>query len=398
MAWMGQRWSMLVHLPVFLAAWLTLAFAPSAWLLQTSRFLLGVSGGVIEAASYSYVTELAHSRVRGQLVGTADTVRQLGVLMVYSLGSSGLSWREAALICGCVTTIPVGVGLLLLPNSPRWLATRGRVDECKESLAFFRGARYDCSSEMEAVVSQTNDEDGRRRRQDAAADPTHEGAADTEDLRPPRVPDVLRSVHGEHRGPLLRRPDLQRGQSQHQLLHERHSDRRRESRGHGLLSLRRRPAGAAAGADHGLPAVLRIPLPPRHILLPAEERREHGKGRLVPRPDDDGVYLRDVRGTPRPEPRARGAPADGGPKRRQLLTLLHLLLRDVPSLSLLPCDGISPGGGGGLLGVRRRVSHHRGRRGALHPGDSRQSLGEHCRNARRDQAIDVSKTRLRRTR
>lgn len=159
MAWMGQRWSMLVQLPVFLAAWLTLAFAPSAWLLQTSRFLLGVSGGVIEAASYSYVTELAHSRVRGQLVGTADTVRQLGVLMVYSLGSSGLSWREAALICGCVTTIPVGVGLLLLPNSPRWLATRGRVDECKESLAFFRGARYDCSSEMEAVVSQTNDED-----------------------------------------------------------------------------------------------------------------------------------------------------------------------------------------------------------------------------------------------
>lgn len=158
MAWMGQRWSMLVHLPVFLAAWLTHALAPSVWLLQTSRFFLGVSAGVIEAASYSYVTELAHSRVRGQLVGTADTVRQLGVLMVYSLGSSSLSWRQVALICGCVTTIPVGVGLLLLPNSPRWLATRGRMDECRASLAFFRGARYDCTSEMEAVVSQTKDD------------------------------------------------------------------------------------------------------------------------------------------------------------------------------------------------------------------------------------------------
>ncbi|XP_047471876.1 facilitated trehalose transporter Tret1-like [Penaeus chinensis] len=159
MAWMGQRWSMLVHLPVFLAASLALAFAPSVWLLQTSRFLLGVSGGVIEAASYSYVTELAHNRVRGKLVGTADTMRQLGVLIVYILGSTGLSWRKTALICGCVTTIPVGVGLLLLPNSPRWLATRGRMDECKESLAFFRGAQYDCSSEMEAIISQTKDDD-----------------------------------------------------------------------------------------------------------------------------------------------------------------------------------------------------------------------------------------------
>lgn len=159
MVWLGQRWSMLIHLPVFLAAWLTLAFAPSVWILQTSRFFLGVSAGVIEAASYSYVTELAHSRVRGRLVGTADTVRQLGVLIVYSLGSTSLSWRHAALVCGCVTTVPVCIGLLLLPNSPRWLATRGRLDECRKSLSFFRGAQYDCASELEAVVSQTKEED-----------------------------------------------------------------------------------------------------------------------------------------------------------------------------------------------------------------------------------------------
>lgn len=151
---LGQRVTLLLAMPLSLVLWLALAFSPAVWMVQVARTLLGVAQGLSGAAASNYVVEVAHTSVRGRFSGFIDTARQLGFLFAYVVGSTGLSWRHVSLVCGFVTAIPPFVGLLFLPNSPRWLVTRGRLEEAHKALKFYRGPRYDVRSELSTITEQ----------------------------------------------------------------------------------------------------------------------------------------------------------------------------------------------------------------------------------------------------
>ena len=83
-----------------------------------------------------------------------DLFRQLGFLFVYVVGSSGISWRQTSLLCGCVTTVVPFVAFWFLPNSPRWLATKSRLPEARSSLKFYRGEEYKIDQELDDITKQ----------------------------------------------------------------------------------------------------------------------------------------------------------------------------------------------------------------------------------------------------
>ncbi|XP_064108354.1 facilitated trehalose transporter Tret1-like [Macrobrachium nipponense] len=151
---LGQRVTLLITLPVLLLLWIALAFSTKVWLLLVIRAVLGAGQGFIGAASNNYVIEIAHSDIRGRLSGMTDTCRQLGFLLVYVIGTFGLTWRQISIACGIITTVPPFIGLCLLPNSPRWLVTRGRTEEAQEALAFYRGSSYNVKRELTNIVEQ----------------------------------------------------------------------------------------------------------------------------------------------------------------------------------------------------------------------------------------------------
>ncbi|XP_045619012.2 facilitated trehalose transporter Tret1-2 homolog [Procambarus clarkii] len=150
----GQRVTLLVAMPLSLVLWLALAFTPSVWLLLFLRALLGATQGLVGAASNNYVVEIAQKEIRGRLTGFTDTGRQVGFLLVYVVGSLDLTWREVMLVCGCITAVPPFIGLLFMPDSPRWLVTKGRLEEARKALAFFRGPRYDSQPEYDDIIQQ----------------------------------------------------------------------------------------------------------------------------------------------------------------------------------------------------------------------------------------------------
>ena len=98
--------------------------------------------------------------LRGKLVALMVTARQFGFLYVYSVGGSGLSWRKTAYICGASTTIIPFISLLLIPSSPRWLSTKGRFDDARKSLLFFRGSKYNCEKELNDIKFQMEENTG----------------------------------------------------------------------------------------------------------------------------------------------------------------------------------------------------------------------------------------------
>lgn len=154
--YLGQRVTLLLAMPFSLVLWLSMSFTSAVWVLQLMRALLGIAQGFIGTASANYLAEVTQSKLRGRLMSFLDIGRQSGILLVYVVGCLNLTWREVMLVCGCVTTLPTFIGLLLLPNSPRWLVTRGREEEAYEALVFLRGPHYDSKVELQSIVDHFN--------------------------------------------------------------------------------------------------------------------------------------------------------------------------------------------------------------------------------------------------
>ena len=158
----GQRVTLLMALPLSFASWIALTLAPSIWMVLAARVFQGFALSFTASSSTTYVAEIAHNSVRGRLVAIMDLCRQMGSLLIYCLGISSLTWRQIAVTSALVNTVLPFVGLLLLPNSPRWLATRSRTDDARRALNFFRGHNYDTDKELEAINSQLKKSSGQQ--------------------------------------------------------------------------------------------------------------------------------------------------------------------------------------------------------------------------------------------
>ncbi|KAK3862926.1 hypothetical protein Pcinc_031248 [Petrolisthes cinctipes] len=134
----GQRVTLVFVLPLSFLIWITLYLASTVWLILTVRFLQGVCLSLMSSSTTTYVAEYSHSNYRGRFMACLEMFRQVGSLITFLLGCTTLTWRQIALIYGLANTIVPFLALLYLPNSPRWLAMRGRKQEAHNALIFFR--------------------------------------------------------------------------------------------------------------------------------------------------------------------------------------------------------------------------------------------------------------------
>lgn len=129
----GQRRTLaLAGLTFVLGAWAG-AVAPEAVTLGASRAVLGLAVGAATMLAPLYVAETAPPSWRGALVASVQLAITAGILGAYLAGwahtPSG-DWR-AMLFVGIWPATLLLIGLIFLPESPRWLLLRGREDEAR---------------------------------------------------------------------------------------------------------------------------------------------------------------------------------------------------------------------------------------------------------------------------
>jgi sugar porter (SP) family MFS transporter len=134
----GRKWTKVVSGSVYAIAALACAFSQSTGELIGARFALGLSVGTASFVSPMYLAELAPKRIRGGLVSFNQLMIVTGILCAYiadfalkGIGANNWRWM---LGLGAVPGVFLAVGMLFMPNSPRWLAERGRDDEARETL------------------------------------------------------------------------------------------------------------------------------------------------------------------------------------------------------------------------------------------------------------------------
>ena len=125
------------------------------------RFIGGMGVGLASTVSPMYIAEVAPARLRGRLV----VVNQLAIVIGLSLSvyvayllSFGGHWRWMFATQG-VPVLFLLFGLLLVPESPRWLATVGRYAEALKVLAQINGRRQ-AERELEGIRDELGDEVG----------------------------------------------------------------------------------------------------------------------------------------------------------------------------------------------------------------------------------------------
>ncbi|KAJ7756476.1 general substrate transporter [Mycena maculata] len=118
------------------------------------RFITGLGVGSLSMAVPLYNSEISPPEVRGSLVALQQLAITFGIMISFwidygtnFIGGTGESQREAAwripLALQLVPAIILGIGILFMPFSPRWLINQGRNDEALTVLSRARGQPED---------------------------------------------------------------------------------------------------------------------------------------------------------------------------------------------------------------------------------------------------------------
>ncbi|MBS1088406.1 sugar porter family MFS transporter [Gluconobacter wancherniae] len=150
---MGRRRTVMVAAALFLIGTVMVATAHSVAMLITARLLLGLAIGAASQIVPIYIAEISPPEKRGRLVVGFQLAVVFGVTVSFVTGYllRDHSWRIMFGI-GMLPALILFVGMVFLPNSPRWLAMRGRHDEARDVLRKVRPSDEVAEQELREIL------------------------------------------------------------------------------------------------------------------------------------------------------------------------------------------------------------------------------------------------------
>ncbi|OLN87064.1 putative metabolite transport protein [Colletotrichum chlorophyti] len=167
----GRRPAMRVTALLYIVGAVIETLAGGAAALAIGRFFTGAAGGASTVIVPLYISEIAPPKERGLFGAMTQVSINVGILTVQTLGyffSYGKAWRWI-LASGIFIALAQASGLLLIPESPAWLAANGDVPNARRTLQRIRGKGFDIkeevaawdtsdvSAEQEGLLAQSND-------------------------------------------------------------------------------------------------------------------------------------------------------------------------------------------------------------------------------------------------
>lgn len=147
----GRRRSIMLVGLVFTVGSLMSAMAPTVIFLIASRFILGLSAGSATQCIPMYIGEVAPPATRGRLVVMFQFMVVFGILVAYLTGYAlGDAWRWMFGL-GMIPAIVLMLGMLLLPESPRWLVNKDREAAALDVLTRVRLDRAAAQTEVDEI-------------------------------------------------------------------------------------------------------------------------------------------------------------------------------------------------------------------------------------------------------
>lgn len=132
--YLGRKKMIIINAVIFAVGAAGCTFANNIEQLMAMRVVIGIAIGITSYVAPMYIAEVAPARRRGSLVTLNQLMITIGILVSYItdywLGNDSdlESWRWMFFV-GLFPAIILLVGMFFLPETPRWLISKGRWEE-----------------------------------------------------------------------------------------------------------------------------------------------------------------------------------------------------------------------------------------------------------------------------
>ncbi|KAM2903325.1 hypothetical protein COP2_003152 [Malus domestica] len=154
--WIGRKYTIVLAGVIFLVGALLMGFATNYAFLMVGRFVAGVGVGYGMMIAPVYTAEISPASFRGFLTSFPEVFVNVGILLGYIANYAfsklplHLGWRFM-LGVGGVPAIFLTVGVLFMPESPRWLVMQGRLGDAKKVLQRTSESKEECQLRLDDI-------------------------------------------------------------------------------------------------------------------------------------------------------------------------------------------------------------------------------------------------------
>ena len=150
---LGRKTSLMSGATLFILGSLGSAFAPNVVVLLISRVLLGFAVGIASYVAPLYLSEMAAKEDRGKLISMYQMMVTIGILVAF-LSDTAFSYSGNWRMMLGVISIPallLMISVFGLPDSPRWLASKGMFVKAKEVLCKLSTTDEEADAELTEI-------------------------------------------------------------------------------------------------------------------------------------------------------------------------------------------------------------------------------------------------------
>jgi len=133
---LGRRSSIIVSAVLFILGTLITSLAFSVYMVMLGRLVMGFAVGLSVMTVPMYLSEVSPPSIRGTAVFLFQLAITIGILVAFIINyifANDENWRMMFAVA-VLPAIVLWVGMLFLPNSPRWLLLKGKKEEAKSIL------------------------------------------------------------------------------------------------------------------------------------------------------------------------------------------------------------------------------------------------------------------------
>ncbi|OCT50032.1 general alpha-glucoside permease [Cladophialophora carrionii] len=140
---LGRKMSIWIAALLCVVANIVMMVTTSIGALYFARFLIGIANGMLMTFSQLYLQECAPAKYRGLVIGLFQSWTSIGTLVGtvidnFTVKLDGKNQYIVSLAIIYIVPVFLSIGLLFIPESPRWYLLQGKTEKARKALNWLR--------------------------------------------------------------------------------------------------------------------------------------------------------------------------------------------------------------------------------------------------------------------
>ena len=159
----GRRKVIIAAAVIFALGAVSTATVPDVNLLILGRIAVGIAIGIASLVTPLYISEMSPTRMRGSLVSLNQLAITIGIVVSYLVDFSLAAFQGWRYMLGlaAIPAVILGIGMLPLPDTPRWLINHNEADNARKVLKRIQG-KDDVEGEIKEIQDSLKKQRGGR--------------------------------------------------------------------------------------------------------------------------------------------------------------------------------------------------------------------------------------------